>query len=99
MIPLLAWACSRFLPASLAGGLCVASVVPSTMASAAVWTKRAGGDESIPVMVTLITSALAVVVAPAWLWLTLGMESHLDGGRMFVDLSLTVLLPIVLASS
>lgn len=97
LAPLLAWLLSQLLPGSLGGGLLVASVVPSTMASAAVWTKRAGGDESIPIMVTLATSLLAVVFAPLWLWLLLGKSVQLDVARMTLDLSLTVVLPICLA--
>ncbi len=42
ILPFAAWGLSFLLPSELGGGLIVASVVPSTLASAAVWTRRPG---------------------------------------------------------
>ena len=43
----------RRTPLSLAGGLLVASVTPCTVASAAVWTRRAGGNDSLAILSTV----------------------------------------------
>ncbi len=97
VLPLTAWGLSFLLPSELGGGLIVASVVPSTLASAAVWTRRAGGDDSIPILVTLVTSGTCFLVAPAWISLLLSQSVSLDGWKSAIDLFSTVLVPLLLA--
>lgn len=97
LFPLLALVVSRLLDPYLAGGLIVAATIPCTLASAAVWTGRAGGDDTIAVLVTLITNIACVVVTPVWLVLLLGKTVQLDLTYLIQSLLLLVLLPIVLA--
>ncbi len=96
-LPLLAFVISRWLDAPAAGGLIVASTVPCTLASAAVWTRRAGGDDTVSIMVTLITTSTCFLVAPFWIMLFLGKSIEIDAWRMIFDLAASVLLPMVLA--
>jgi solute carrier family 10 (sodium/bile acid cotransporter), member 7 len=97
LMPIAAAVLAPMLEESFAGGMIVAACVPCTLASAAVWTRRGGGDETIPILVTLITNGTCFIVAPLWLQLLLGRTTQLPLMEMIVDLLLTVLLPIVAA--
>jgi sodium/bile acid cotransporter 7 len=72
LIPLLAWPLSFLLGPDLGFGLVVASAAPCTLASAAVWTRRAGGNDSIAILVTIVTNTLCFVVTPFWVFTLLG---------------------------
>jgi sodium/bile acid cotransporter 7 len=97
IVPPLAWLASRLLEPSLAEGMIVSATVPCTQASAAVWTRRAGGNDTIAVLTTMATSLLCFVATPAWLKLLVGRtgETQQDFGRLVVRLALLVALPIV----
>lgn len=70
VLPLMAWLCSRWLPKEFGLGLAVCAAAPSTIASAAVWTRRAGGNEMVPIFVTLLTNLMCFAVMPIWLSIT-----------------------------
>jgi solute carrier family 10 (sodium/bile acid cotransporter), member 7 len=99
VLPLMAWAVSPLLDGQLSTGLIVAAVVPCTIASAAVWTRRAGGNDAVALFVTMLTNLFCFLVIPAWLHLTVGRaEQALDDyGAIVVKLALVVVLPIVTA--
>lgn len=61
------------------GGLMVASLMPCTLASAAVWTRKAGGDDSIALITTVVTNLACVAVIPAGLWLLGDFSAAGDG--------------------
>lgn len=95
--PPLAWVVGYALPASLAIGLVVAASVPCTLASAAVWTRRGGGNDAIALVVTLVTNLLCFVILPGWLWLLLRSEIALDPTALSLRLVFLVVLPVLLA--
>lgn len=104
LAPPLGWLASRLLPDELATGVIVATAVPCTLATAAVWTRRAGGNDAIAFLVTTITNVACFVVVPAWLWLLADadMQANLQGadidyGRIVVGLLLLVVLPMFMA--
>ncbi len=97
LAPLLGWLAAQMLPGELAAGMIVATVVPCTLASAAVWTRRAGGNDAVAMLVTVITNLACFLVAPAWLWLLLGADVSLDYEGMIWRLVLLVVVPIALA--
>jgi sodium/bile acid cotransporter 7 len=100
VVPVLAWLASHALETSLAEGLIVASVVPCTQASAAVWTRRAGGNDTIAVLTTMSTGLACFFVTPIWLELLVGRAGGVqDFRRLVVRLALLVALPIVLGQS
>jgi sodium/bile acid cotransporter 7 len=100
IVPPLAWLASRLLESNLAQGLIVASVVPCTQASAAVWTRRAGGNDTIAVLTTMSTGLACFLATPAWLELLVGRAGgQQDFGRMVTRLALLVALPILLGQS
>ncbi|QDV75285.1 bile acid:sodium symporter family protein [Botrimarina mediterranea] len=97
----LAWVMGRALIEPLAIGLVLAALSPCTMASAAVWTRRGGGNDAIALMVTVVTSLLSVVSLPGWAWLLIGKGQNVEvdavelAGKMLVY----VVLPIGLAQA
>jgi sodium/bile acid cotransporter 7 len=101
VVPPLAWLASRLLETSLAEGLIVAACVPCTQASAAVWTRRAGGNETIAVLTTMATSLACFLATPAWLKLLVGRtgNSRQDFADLVLRLALLVALPIVVGQA
>ena len=97
IVPVLAWMCAATLPSYLGGGLIVAATIPCTLASAAVWTRRAGGDDTVAILVTLITNLTCVIVTPLWLVALLGRTVDLQIGPLVKELTLVVLLPMAVA--
>jgi sodium/bile acid cotransporter 7 len=104
MAPPLGWLASRALPQELATGVILAATVPCTLATAAVWTRRAGGNDAVAFMVTAITNLACFLVVPAWLWLLVeaaaqvGIEqARIDYGQVVVGLIVLVVVPIVVA--
>jgi sodium/bile acid cotransporter 7 len=95
--PLLGWLASWPLPPELAKGLVVATVVPCTLATAAVWTRRAGGNDAIAFLVTMITNLSCFVIVPVWLGALMGIHADVDYGKIVLGLILSVVIPIVAA--
>jgi solute carrier family 10 (sodium/bile acid cotransporter), member 7 len=97
VVPLLAWLVSPLLSPELGIGLMIVAAIPCTLASAAVWTRRAGGNDAIALMVTMITNLACFLVTPAWLRLMTKTEATLDFVQMMQQLLLFVVLPILIA--
>ncbi|MCI0334082.1 MAG: bile acid:sodium symporter [Planctomycetes bacterium] len=95
--PPLGWLASLLLPSELAVGLVLAATVPTTLASAAVWTRRAGGNDAVAFLVTMITNLGCFLVIPAWLTLLIGIRAEVDFGKIVLGLILLVVLPIIVA--
>ena len=96
-IPLIACVSAWSLSNYLGGGLIIAATIPCTLASAAVWTRRAGGDDSVAILVTLITNLTCVLVTPLWLVLLVGHRIEIQVGPLIEELVVIVLMPIALA--
>ena len=95
-VPLLAWGGSQMLSGDLALGLIIAAAVPCTLASAAVWTRLAGGNDSISLLVTMITNISCFLVTPGLIRL---MAGHSDSSVNFADMALKLFLLIVVPIS
>lgn len=100
LLPLFAWIVSLSLSREMAFGLFVAATTPCTLASASVWTRRAGGNDSVAILVTIATNLTCFVVTPLWLLVMTGqmLESEtLQFTRMASKLGQLVVFPMVLA--
>ena len=97
VVPLLAWAVSPLLPEVLGTGLIIMATIPCTLASAAVWTRRADGNDAVALMVTMVTNLACFIVTPAWIRVLMHSEVSLDYRSMTWNLFLFVVLPILIA--
>ena len=106
VVPLLAlavtWTIAHWLPEPLSRGLCLAAALPCTLASAAVWTRRAGGNDAVALVVTLVTNVSCFLVTPLLLWLMTGREVAVADGetlsgpwRLVLSLAVVAVLPMV----
>ena len=99
LVPLLAWFFGRVLMPDLALGLIIAAAVPCTLASAAVWTRLAGGNEGVSLLVTIVTNLSCFLVTPALIQVCSGGHATavIPFGEMAVKLLVLIVLPLVLA--
>lgn len=102
ILPLFSWAVYfcllPVLDHDLAIGLLVAAATPSTLASAAVWTRRAGGNDSVAIMVTIFTNLGCFLITPLWLLTMTGTQvESLELTAMIVKLLLLVVIPMTFA--
>jgi sodium/bile acid cotransporter 7 len=98
LLPLIAWGFAPLLQGDLAIGLLVATAAPCTLASAAVWTRRAGGNDAVALLVMVATNLTCFLFTPLILLATTGRgEIKLPVLEMMVKLGLLVVVPIVLA--
>jgi sodium/bile acid cotransporter 7 len=96
-VPVLGWAGGRLLPhPDLRVGLLICASVPCTLASAVLWTRLAGGNEAVALLVVLLTTGLSWLVTTAWLALGTGTEVAVDTPAMMQGLVLVVLVPVAL---
>ena len=100
LLPLFAWGVSYGLSADLRGGLLVAAATPCTLASASVWTRRAGGNDAVSILVTIITNLMCFIVTPLWLLAMTGesvSSPELSLAKMSLKLGVLVVLPMTTA--
>jgi solute carrier family 10 (sodium/bile acid cotransporter), member 7 len=94
-IPLMAWpmlSLQRIPDFSV--GLMIAASVPCTMAAASVWTRSAGGNDAISLLVTTLTNGLCFVITPFWLGLSSKKNLNLGAGQMVIPLLVAGFVPI-----
>ncbi len=74
-------------------GLLLTASSPCTLASAVIWTRRAGGSDATALLVVVMTTAAAWLVTPLWLTVHVAGLSA-DVGSMMLELLLVLLLPV-----
>ncbi|WP_437185208.1 bile acid:sodium symporter family protein [Planctomicrobium sp. SH668] len=79
----------------LQSGLIAVAAVPSTLATASVWTRKAGGNDAVALLVTMLTNVVSFVVTPLWLSWGLDESTHFEAFALNKQLFLTALLPIL----
>ncbi|MFK8111544.1 MAG: bile acid:sodium symporter family protein [Rubripirellula sp.] len=97
VVPLLCLPTMWLLRADYFGGLFVAAIVPCTLASASVWTRKADGDDSIAMMTTVVTNLACLAVVPIGIWLVLAQQADIEVTRQVKKLAILVVLPLMLA--
>jgi sodium/bile acid cotransporter 7 len=99
LVPLLAWIAARLQQQDdLALGILVTAAVPSTLASASVWTRRARGNDAVAMLVTMVTNFSCFLVTPALLVLLSGSGTsagQIDAVDLVTKLATVVVFPIV----
>jgi sodium/bile acid cotransporter 7 len=80
-----------------AAGLMIAASVPSTMAAASMWTRKAGGNDAVSLLVTLLTNGGCFLVTPVWL--NLALSSGRGAGGPVVELNVVDLMQDLLISA
>jgi sodium/bile acid cotransporter 7 len=93
-LPALGWCAGWLLPDDFRVGLLIVTSVPCTLASAALWTRLAGGDEALALLVTLLTTATSWLFTSAWLALATGAAVALDLPALMGDLFVILVLPV-----
>ena len=97
LLPALAAACAPLLALrDLALGLVVTAISPSTLATASVFTRRAGGNDAVSLLVTLLTNVACVAVTPLWLRALVSEHAEVRTAEVVRQLALCVLLPTLL---
>lgn len=99
MVPLVCLPLAYWLPDRLFGGLFIAAVVPCTLASASVWTRKAGGDDSVAMMTTVVTNLACLMVVPVGVSLVLSASTDVSGVAQMKKLGIMVVLPLVIAQA
>jgi sodium/bile acid cotransporter 7 len=99
LLPLTAWGVSWALRPDLALGLLIVASIPTTQASCAVWTRRAGGNDAVAVMVTVVTNLFCFLLTPFWLATMTGnkVTIPIEPMDMMLELSVVVVLPMAAA--
>ena len=83
-------------------GLLIAACVPCTMAAASVWTRKAEGNDAVPLLVTLLTNGVCFIVIPIWMEIgrvafgTADTSTAVSFGNMVLLLTVGALLPALL---
>ena len=97
LFPLVAIGVSALVDPGLRAGFLVVAATPCTLASAAVWTRRARGNDVTALMTTVITNALSFLITPVIVFLLVRQSTEVSFGQMVVKLGLLVLLPMLVA--
>ena len=92
--PLAYWAGWALVPEGYRLGLLVAGCVPCSLASAAIWTRLAGGNDAIALMVTMLTNLTVFLFTAGWLSTLGDTQVAIDFWRMAGGLFVVVVFPI-----
>lgn len=97
VLPLIAWPIAYGqLTEDFRIGLAISASVPSTMAAASVWTRRAAGNDAVSLLTTLLTNGLCFAYTPVLLVWLAGREVEMDVVAMAWRLFKTALIPAAL---
>ena len=99
VLPLLSAACLFLFQPSVAAGFVVLGATPCTLAGASVWTRKAGGNDAVAFMVTVLTNFFCFLLTPGLIWLILGTITQIDPLVLLGPLLGLIVLPILLAQA
>lgn len=78
-------------------GIMISSAVSTTMVSAIVWTGITKGNESMAMVLSIITSIACVFAAPLILYFSLKSTVVIPVANMIQNLFVVIILPVILA--
>ena len=96
VMPLVTWPLAILLTRDLEIGLLIAVAVPCTMASATVWTRKAGGNHFVAILVTVVTNFFCFLTTPFWVHLFTGEQADISPAAMITKLVIVVVIPMVI---
>ncbi len=100
LAPLFLWPLAMLMPDDIGASMVLVFAAPCTLASAAVWTARAGGDDSVAIMVTIITSCFCFLTTPAIIYCFIGQTiSPTILTSMIWKLLICIVVPIGIAQT
>ncbi len=76
-------------------GLIIVGATATTLSSSIVWTRFAGGNDALALVMSIVANSLQFLVTPAWLALMLGTSVRSDVFSMMQKLLLVVLIPVL----
>jgi sodium/bile acid cotransporter 7 len=96
LLPTLAWLGGQLLSGDdYRIGLLLVASVPCTLVSAVIWTRLAGGDEAMALLITFVTNCTSWLATTAWLTLAAaGQDQILRAGPMMLKLVLVLVVPV-----
>lgn len=80
-------------------GLMIAATTPCTLAAASVWTRKAGGNDAVSLLTTLVTNTACFALTPFWLNYATSQSTSLDAGFLAQRLVLVVLIPTLIGQA
>jgi BASS family bile acid:Na+ symporter len=78
-------------------GVMISSAVSTTMVSSIVWTGITKGNESLAMVLSIITSIACVFAAPLILYVSLKASIAIPVGKMIKDLFVIIILPVIIS--
>jgi sodium/bile acid cotransporter 7 len=105
LIPLLSYAAARLLFPGNEGmyaGIMIASAVPTTLVSAAVYARLAGGNDGFSMVFTMLSNVSGVVICPVLIGIALAGAAGSCGGLvepMILELVKFLFIPVVLGQA
>ncbi len=97
VLPALGWLAASQIPVEdFRIGLIVITCVPCTLASAAIWTRLAGGDEAISLLVTVLSNSTSWLATTGWLILATNVReiSLAHAGGIMTRLLIVLVIPV-----
>lgn len=98
ILPLILFGFSRLpFPEDLRIGLILVAAGPTTLASAAIWARLAGGNDGLSLVATILSNALCFLVAPLIIWLLMRQSVALPAEEMramALDLFFVIVVPV-----
>ena len=95
LLPALGWLAGQLLSVpDLRIGLLLIASVPCTLASAALWTRLAGGNDAMALLTVLLSTALSWLLTTAWLAFGTGAAVEIDTPTMMRGLTLVLIVPV-----
>ena len=100
VMPLLGYAIGKLFFSSdplMFTGVMISSAVSTTMVSAIVWTSITKGNESLAMVLSIITSIACVFAAPFVLYVSLKTTIDIPISKMIKDLFVIIIFPVIIS--